>query len=688
MTKVFPLTILLSLLMLTTVLAQTTYYVSKSGNNDNSGTEESSPFLTIRKAAGLVTAGDVVIISEGTYRESVVPSSSGTAEAPITFMAKEGDEVTISGLEPLSGWELDEGSIYKTDVLFNSGFDNMVMYGDRLCDLARYPNNVDGDPFTVDGQNNTGGSLSEMTGSFPDLDWSDGGFVWYMGTSRWTSWRAIITGASRNKVEYRGPDGWEGSAHNPKDGGEFILMGIKEAIDYEYEFYYDIGRKVLYLQTPDGEVPADSLVQMKRRTNGFILNSKNHIVIDGIDFYGCGIDVNGSSTGNLIKNLKVMYGNHAMGVGTAAFVDHQSINLRGSNNRVERCEIGWGANTGIRMGGDGNEVHDCIIHDFNYIGSYGAPVMMRSGSNSKLTQSTLFNAGRDVIQAVNDNVEIAFNDVYNSNLINDDCGTFYTCCGEHFTEIHHNFFHDSDSRGDKYKAAGIYLDNDVQAYDVHHNVVYNMEWTGIQMNWDNWNFNIYNNTIWNVSEAMGEWTPSGKEKKDLIVVNNLSNEDTWIGTDVSNNLDLSSSPFVDFEKENFQLKNGSNAIDFGKTVSGLDIEYKGSSPDAGAFEDGMEPWVPGATWINESTVNVKEFDISPLALKVYPNPGMDYIRLESVEEGQYELFIFDNSGKVLMHQEAYQTTEAIDVSGFETGMYFVYLRKGNALQIGKVMVLR
>ncbi len=668
-------------------IGQTTYYVEKSGSDDNIGSEEGSPFLTIQKAADLAEPGDMVIIGDGIYRERVKPAQSGTAEAPITYIAREGSEVVVSGMEVLNGWTQDQGNVFKRQVPFNLGNDNMILYNGVLCHLARYPNKTDTNPFKIDAQANSGGSLTRLTGSFPDWDWSNGGFVWYLGKNRWTSWRANITSWSSGEIGFQGPGGWEGSAHDPKDGGEFVLYGIKEALDNEYEFYFQTAIQTLFIVTPSGEAPLDGEIEMKKRTKGFDLSGISYLVLDGINHHGCAIDIKGTATGNTIKNLKITWGNHTLGVGGAAFENKQSIDLSGSNNKVERCEIAWGANTGIWLAGENNIVENCIIHDFNYLASYGAPIMARSGSGSKIIGNTLFNAGRDVVQSVNLEVELAYNDLFNSNLINDDCGTFYTCCGTFNMEIHHNFFHDSDSRGDHFKAAGIYLDNDAKNIDVHHNVVFDMEWTGIQMNWDNWNFNLFNNTLWNVSTATEEWTPADKEKINVKVFNNLSNEGTWIGTDIENNLVLTESPFVDYENNNFQLKENSEAIDFGKELEGITDEFMGNAPDAGAFEFGVEEWIPGADWLPSipSDLNEVEFNIDPIFIA--PNPTADFFTIKTPSNDVYRLEMFSAEGGRVKSMGKYRSGEVVNVEDLQQGIYFLVLQNERKIYKAKLMIL-
>src|SRR5262245_35167146 len=45
----------------------TTYYVSATGRDSNSGTSTTAPFLTIKEAADLSKPGDIVNVMNGTY---------------------------------------------------------------------------------------------------------------------------------------------------------------------------------------------------------------------------------------------------------------------------------------------------------------------------------------------------------------------------------------------------------------------------------------------------------------------------------------------------------------------------------------------------------------------------------------------------------------------------------------------
>jgi hypothetical protein len=72
------------------------HYVATTGNDSNLGTS-TAPFRTINRAAQVAVAGDVVIIRNGNYLESVFVKNSGTATKPIVFQAENRGGVVLTG---------------------------------------------------------------------------------------------------------------------------------------------------------------------------------------------------------------------------------------------------------------------------------------------------------------------------------------------------------------------------------------------------------------------------------------------------------------------------------------------------------------------------------------------------------------------------------------------------------------
>jgi len=88
------------LLAVCTSLGQTNYYVSTTGDNNNSGITPNKAWQSINYAAqnSTVVAGDTVQIIEGTYNEQVNFTISGAPNLKITFKNYQNNEVILSGL--------------------------------------------------------------------------------------------------------------------------------------------------------------------------------------------------------------------------------------------------------------------------------------------------------------------------------------------------------------------------------------------------------------------------------------------------------------------------------------------------------------------------------------------------------------------------------------------------------------
>jgi hypothetical protein len=91
-------------------------HVAKDGNDSGSGSE-TSPYLTINKAAAVAQAGDTVTVHAGTYREWVKPVRGGTSkEARITYRAAPGERVLIKGSERVTSWVSEAEGVWKVEL--------------------------------------------------------------------------------------------------------------------------------------------------------------------------------------------------------------------------------------------------------------------------------------------------------------------------------------------------------------------------------------------------------------------------------------------------------------------------------------------------------------------------------------------------------------------------------------------
>jgi autotransporter-associated beta strand protein len=594
------------------IFGGTTYYVDAThGNNSNPGTA-GSPFLTIQRAATAMVSGDECIVRAGTYREQVTPTNNN-----VTFRAASGEAVVVSAFEHVTGWTVHSNNIYKVDLAWDDlGDRNQVLYSGQMMNLARWPNKTNFNPFDIQAVSASGTNSSISNSGIPAWNWANGGVVWYLGRNRWTSWRQPITGSAAGVVNFNtlSTDWQYSGSHSPTSGGEVILMNILEALDSPGEWYVDRTANRVYLQTPNGEDPDAGTALVRRRTNVFNLANRTGVRLHGLEIEGGNVDLTGANS-CIVENCRIRYGNHTIASTSAAFVGQSSLSLGGSssNNIIRKNDIQWGASSGIGVGGTNNLISNNHIGNFNYLGSYAAPVEL--GGTNEITRNHIFNGGRDLIRGGGSGSEVSYNKLHHSSLINDDCGAIYFCCNTfNYTRIHHNWIHDCQSRNNNfvsYKSVGIYLDNSSKQVIVDHNVIWNVEWSCIQINWAGTDLLIYNNTLWSNSgpnsRSMDQWA-NGFTFTNVPVWNTLANQNTYRSTDLSNTctLSLTADPFEDFANQNFTPKVGTCPVDAGMVITGYTDGYVGSAPDIGAYERGATPWIAGTDWSLDAALNADD----------------------------------------------------------------------------------
>lgn len=91
----------LPLLLIAGTAPAATYYVATTGNDANAGTQ-AAPWRTLQKAGDVAAAGDAVVVLPGTYA-GFRPRNSGTAQAPVRFLAQTGVLVNAPGAANSNG---------------------------------------------------------------------------------------------------------------------------------------------------------------------------------------------------------------------------------------------------------------------------------------------------------------------------------------------------------------------------------------------------------------------------------------------------------------------------------------------------------------------------------------------------------------------------------------------------------
>jgi hypothetical protein len=126
----------------------TEYYVSNSGNDENSGKDTNTPFRTIREAVEHLNPGDTLYLREGIYLETVkITGKHPTKEHPIVIRSYPGEHAYIDGCLPLFGtldicnWfraSLDDPEAHEDEYISSRTFTNDPVNRGAFLDACPY----------------------------------------------------------------------------------------------------------------------------------------------------------------------------------------------------------------------------------------------------------------------------------------------------------------------------------------------------------------------------------------------------------------------------------------------------------------------------------------------------------------------------------------------------------------------
>ena len=461
-------------------------YVTPNGSDTAPGTKLSP--CSLSKAANTAVPGDICHIAPGTYRETLKPRHDGLPGKPITFLANRGETVVFSGCDPVTGWEPHKDGMFRASMNWSLGKNNLLFANGKPLQEARWPNDKDGDPMTVDAANVTRGDAlktSIVCDELPDgLSEQDllGAVVWGLCDRKWSSWTRPLTGYDPESKELTIPsfegDWWMAERHAPgtKRGGLFYLVGKPALLDAPGEWFYDETTKMIYLKSLDGKSPVH--IEAKARKIGVDLAGRKWIRVEGVQLRGCTADLSEAQHCELSR-IHATYVSHTRGGNTKMNLGEKSgIFITGSNNVLRDSEIAFSAGNGVNLGGKENAVINCHIHHCNYIGAYTWPLAL-DGMRNLVSHCTIEYGGRDTVKISGVEHIIQYSDLSNPGQICHDLGIIYTGGNEGGnTQIRYNWLHHAGQEG---LDMALYFDNYANNYIAHHNVIWETG-TGIRLN--------------------------------------------------------------------------------------------------------------------------------------------------------------------------------------------------------------
>ena len=313
--------ILLILILLIQYLASqaTTYYISATGSDSNSGLTTSLPKQTLTAVNALGVPGDSILFKRGdgwygtliASVDSVVYGVYGTGATP-----------TITGFTTVTAWTNLGSNIWESTSAVSTLTDcNIVSINGVNTPMGRTPNI--GTLYTVTSHSsNASITCSALTGT---PDWTGAEVV--IRKARWIWQRANVTSQTTSTVSYT--DIQSGS-FSPQDGWGFFFQDDVRTLDTQNEWYYNPTTKKIRIYSTSQ--PAN----VKVASSEYLVTSSgdSYITIENINFTGANT--------------------YAISLAT------------GTNIRVLNCDITFSGETGVSLNNiDSSVLSGCTISDSN-----------------------------------------------------------------------------------------------------------------------------------------------------------------------------------------------------------------------------------------------------------------------------------------------------------------------------------
>jgi hypothetical protein len=471
-------------------------FVAPTGNDTNTGTI-GQPYRTIQHCASTISEGGTCEVRAGIYRETITPNSN------ITITAYHFETVTVDGSDPVTGWTLDNGSVYKAKVTLNADDTNQIFVGGEMMTEARWPNGDD--LFNVNWAKALGGTNTStiVDNKLPSVDWTGAKVHLWSGSDPFSHQTGKVTSSKVGRIGIDVGQTGTCPAICPASDGLYYLFGTRNALDVEREWFYDASSTTLYFMAPGGANPNNIDVRSKQRQYAFDLRGRTGVTLANISIFSATIITDENSSHNTLDRINAKYVSHFTDLPPAAddptgdqysiIQVHRSdtgIIINGTGNTVENSTIEYSAGAGIALEGTGNVLRNNLIQHIDYIGNYSSGIDL-DGNNNTIQFNTISDVGRQgiIVNAVQ-NQDISQNDLFNGMLLSRDGAEIYACCNQSAsgTRIHHNWIHDTApviaGQGDDAATAAVMIDNGSSGFNIDQNVV-----------WNNKNYNIMINGV-------------------------------------------------------------------------------------------------------------------------------------------------------------------------------------------------
>ena len=483
----------------------TTYYVSNSGDDSNSGLAITSSWKTLPKVnSSNFKAGDQVLFNRGgTFYGSLTIKNSGTAGKPIIYGAYgTGANPIITGFTTISGWTSEGQGIY-SKVITSDAQINMVLVDGIQVAMGRYPNS--GSYFTYESAvSNT--SITDI-GISDATNWTGAEIV--INKQDWLLDRCVITCHSGDKFTYINA----ASPYPAAAGRHYFIQNDLRTLDQYGEWYHDyagMGKLFMYFGAIN---PTTKTVKIATKVNLYKNTGYSNITVDGIDFMGSiSSAVNNwhwaGTNYTTIRNCDISYsGQH----GIYSYLG-KGLNL--VNNTIRNCNsagiISYASNSNISY----NTITNIgLLEGQATIGGDCRGINF-TGKNNIISYNNIDSVSYNGISVYEGNGYISNNFINHSCLVLADGGGIYTASSDSIV-ISSNIVLNTLNQ------FGIYLDEDSKDIEVRDNTVAGNTEGGIFIHNASY-ITVSGNTVYNNgSQFLTSNNLGGAHITNCIITNNI-----------------------------------------------------------------------------------------------------------------------------------------------------------------------
>jgi hypothetical protein len=617
-----------------------TIYVSVGAVNGK-GTQ-AAPYGTIQAGVNAAQAGDTVLVAPGTYRESVVVSTSGTAAAPLVIESSTAGAAVVSGSNPVGPFTKVSGSEAwqaASVPVFASTQDQaeQCFAGTTRLVTPRWPftagtalsspNFAHIFSVTADTTTNSADSVGNQIHSARFTDPYLPAYNWvgatiqllpYLGREQVTG---TVTASSTHALQIKYPTREGDSVAN---GVQYLLVGSQMGLYYAGEWMRSGSN--IQVRAP-GDVNPNTLdMECKQRDYAFDLSGQSYVTLSGFTIQRASVTTDDQASSIRIGS-SVAAANHIVLTGLTVdtpnsiadlsgdpysqWTNNTGIVLSGTDNVLENSTIMHSDGNGVSLAGIGNQVLNNFVSESCLVGTqcggintgFAGMISTTQGAHTLnqdevIAYNTVDRSGRALIYISSLSATAMSTSRIHHNILSGavlqtyDNGAIYTyqfvpgSTWQLGIEIDHNIITTSP--------VTVYLDNYSSGFSVHHNIASSPGepglTDGVMIANDASNHLIANNTL--IAESTGiygimDYYQYGYDTNVLVRNNILSNTND-LGKYATVDHDLfwngvagsSTDPkLTNVQLINFLLEKASPAINAGVAISGITNDTRAGSQD-------------------------------------------------------------------------------------------------------------